>query len=126
MLHTEFHLGVEVVEYAKRISAAMDRMAKWANGEGQDEGDQGHDVRVASALATDDLMLINEIRLGEVAELRQTLVISEIYSPPRVTALLSSRGMMPGFAMDFTTCDDSGMPWDFSDPAQRQQSRNLL
>ena len=44
-------------------------------------------------------------------------MVSEIYSPPRVTALakmLPSLGMIPGFAMDITVNDKNGNPYDFS------------
>ena len=40
-------------------------------------------------------------------------LVSEIYSPPRVTAaakLLPSLGCVPGFAMDLTTLDEHGAP----------------
>ena len=40
-------------------------------------------------------------------------LVSEIYSPPRVTAalkLLPSLGCVPGFAMDLTTVDEHGNP----------------
>ena len=43
-------------------------------------------------------------------------VVSEIYSPPRVTRvarILTKLGIMPGFAMDITTNDEDGQPWDF-------------
>ena len=42
-------------------------------------------------------------------------IISEIYSPPRVSAvakLCPSFGILPGFALDLTTHDDDGRHWD--------------
>ncbi len=45
-------------------------------------------------------------------------VLSEIYSPRRVTALLPHEGILPGFAMDLTTNDENGNPWDFDKPEQ--------
>ena len=56
--------------------------------------------------------------------------VSEIYSPPRVTALirqLKSRHVMPGYAFDITTVDpEDGEPWDFSRPETRQRARMLM
>ena len=43
-------------------------------------------------------------------------VVSEIYSPPRVTAatkLLPELRIIPGFALDLTTSDTDGVLWDF-------------
>ena len=56
-------------------------------------------------------------------------VVSEIYSPPRVTAaakLLPNLKMLPGFALDLTTKDQNGEEWDFSKSAKREQARTLL
>ncbi len=43
--------------------------------------------------------------------------MSEIFSSPRVTKLLStmpSSRLLPGFALDITCTDpDDGQPWDF-------------
>ena len=44
-------------------------------------------------------------------------IVSEVYSPPRVTAaikMLPSLKLIPGLAMDLTTLDDEGKPWDFT------------
>ena len=44
-------------------------------------------------------------------------IVSEIYSPPRVTKaaeMLSKLNIDPGLAMDLTTEDELGNPWDFS------------
>ena len=40
-------------------------------------------------------------------------VLSDIYSPTRVTALLPKGGILPGFALNLTTNDEDGNPWDF-------------
>ncbi len=56
-------------------------------------------------------------------------VVSEIYSPPRVTAaakLLPNLKMLPGFALDLTTKDHNGEEWDFSKSAKREQARALI
>ena len=53
-------------------------------------------------------------------------VVSEIYSPPRVTAaaskLLPELRVHPGFALDLTTSDHDGQPWDFDRPEMRERA----
>ena len=49
-------------------------------------------------------------------------VVSEIYSPRRVTAatkLLPELKIIPGFALDLTTADVDGQLWDFDSKAMR-------
>ena len=56
-------------------------------------------------------------------------LVSNTYSPPRVTAaakLLPSLGCVPGFAMDLTTLDEHGDPWDFDVPEQRLRARERI
>ena len=57
-------------------------------------------------------------------------IVSEIYSPPRVTGALkamTNSGLMPGVALDITTVDpDDGEPWDFDQAAKRNKARELL
>ena len=57
-------------------------------------------------------------------------ILAEIYSPPRVTRMLStmpSSCLAPGFALDITCIDpDDGLPWDFDVPAKREKARQLL
>jgi hypothetical protein len=56
-------------------------------------------------------------------------LVSEVYSPPRVTAELQRRGrrhLLPGFSLDLTTVDpDDGQPWDFTVRAKREKARAL-
>ena len=56
-------------------------------------------------------------------------LVSEIYSPPRVTAMLkrmTNHGLTPGLAMDLTTNDpDDGKPWDFDVEAKREKALRL-
>ena len=52
-------------------------------------------------------------------------VVSEIYSPPRVSAvakLCPSYGILPGFAFDLTTSDSDGRNWDFDDEEMRSRA----
>ena len=52
-------------------------------------------------------------------------VVSEIYSPPRVSAvakLCPSDGILPGFALDLTTNDHDGRCWDFDEEEMRKRA----
>ena len=55
--------------------------------------------------------------------------ISQVYSPPRVTAatkLLPELRLIPGFALDLTVNDENGKPYDFDDVNQRNAlARNI-
>ncbi|MBV61870.1 MAG: hypothetical protein CMH65_11270 [Nevskiales bacterium] len=56
-------------------------------------------------------------------------VVSEIFSPPRVTAaakLLPGMRVSPGLAMDLTTTDEQGVPWDFTKAERRAEARQRL
>ena len=57
-------------------------------------------------------------------------VISELYSPPRVTAEIArskNEFLTPGFAFDITVNDpDDGQPWDFNVRAKREKAREIL
>ena len=57
-------------------------------------------------------------------------IISEIYSPPRITAELRKRShkyLVAGLAMDLTVNDPmDDMPWDFSKPEKRERAREKL
>ena len=57
-------------------------------------------------------------------------LVSEVFSPPRIThamRLVPDIDLVPGFALDLTTCDpDDGMPWDFDVKAKRDKARRLL
>ena len=35
-------------------------------------------------------------------------------------------GLAPGFALDFTTTDDKGIPWDFTKKSHRDRAEALL
>ena len=59
-------------------------------------------------------------------------VVSEIYSPPRITQELKIRrskfrNLAPGLAFDLTVKDpDDGQPWDFSLKSKRDKARRIL
>ena len=61
--------------------------------------------------------------------------IAEVYSPPRVAEMADRTGLVEGWSLDLTTCDEHGEPWDFSKakmrekawrPLQEQQPRLLI
>ena len=52
-------------------------------------------------------------------------IVAELYSGPRVTKalkMLPELKMIPGFALDLTTCDADGRNWDFDDPEMRRRA----
>ena len=51
---------------------------------------------------------------------------AEVYSPPRVTEVASRMRMKSAWALDLTTLDEEGNPWDFSLPRQRKKALELL
>ena len=57
-------------------------------------------------------------------------IVSEIYSPPRVTDEIRRsrfKHVLPGFAFDLTVDDPfDGQPWDFSMAEKRERARRLL
>ena len=57
-------------------------------------------------------------------------IVSEIYSPPRVTELIKRARMkhvMPGLALDITVNDPlDNQPWDFSLEHKRRRARQLI
>ena len=56
-------------------------------------------------------------------------VVSEVYSPPRITAAaqrLPKLGLGAGFALDLTTCDEEGRPWDFDIRERRIAARERV
>ena len=96
----------------------------------------GGDDRIKQQLMKDEAEILKLVRgLGGCRRAYQkeraksmNAIVSEIYSPPRVTQalkMLPSMGLIPGFALDLTTNDEEGNPWDFSCPRQRQKAREL-
>ena len=51
---------------------------------------------------------------------------SEVYSPPRITELAGKVGLKSGSALDLTTMDEEGKPWDFNLASQRAKAVKLL
>ena len=56
-------------------------------------------------------------------------IIAEFYSPPRISALareLPGYNIAPGLALDLTTHDSQGRPWDFSKAEMRAEAERLF
>ena len=78
--------------------------------------------RAQVAEANDDILAIVRSLGGDRGKYKRErakalkAVVSEVYSPPRVTAaskLLPELKLNPGFALDLTTEDVDGRFWDF-------------
>ena len=55
--------------------------------------------------------------------------VTEVYSPPRViewAKRLPGYGIVLGLALDFTTRDEAGVPWDFDLPERRAAARKRI
>ena len=81
------------------------------------------------------VMLLHDLGVDVRAQRREhrsasRRIVSEIYSPPRVTRLISSLPsvkLLPGFALDLTCIDpDDNQPWDFDKQEKREKARALL
>ena len=77
------------------------------------------------------LMQLGSVGRSYKRETRQAFgkLVSEIYSPPRITAELQRRPrkhLLPGFALDLTVVDpEDGEAWDFCQPDKREKARRL-
>ena len=65
-------------------------------------------------------------RMGNLARDGWGVDCSEVYSPPRVTELAGKVGLQSGCALDLTTTDEEGNPWDFNLASQRAKAVKLL
>ena len=100
---------------------------------GRDDGDMNMDT---DFMANDDVAQLLIMQLGGgrayARERRKAYrnIVSEIYSPPRLTGYLSrfpNQHLAPGVALDLTTIDPlDGQPWDFDVAAKRERARDLL
>ena len=53
--------------------------------------------------------------------------VSEIHSPPRVSAMAEKMGLVPGVALDLTTVDpDDNVPCDFNNIQKRNKARIMI
>ena len=52
---------------------------------------------------------------------------AEIYSPPRVTQVVTEIGLRSAWSLDLTTTDpEDGQPWEFSVSEKRKKAMRLL
>ena len=96
-------------------------------------GDEGVRQRLQQD-ADEVLKLIRDLGGSRAAYKRERLravraIVAEVYSAPRVTQaakLLPSLKVLPGFALDLTTCDEAGKAWDFDKHEMRVKARGLI
>merc|ERR1712023_33597 len=93
----------------------------------------GFDEETVNWLLSNDLDVapqINEVRrmvrlYGKGQQAVQSHV-SEAYSPVRVTGMADKMGLIPGLAMDLTTHDEHGNPWDFNCEVMRAKAKKMV
>ncbi len=97
--------------------------------------DDAGDETMAGSVECECLMLVEQLGVDTRSYRRERKkamrrLVSEVYSPPRVTKLLSKmkdHPLAPGFALDITCQDpDDGKPWDFDDPEKRAKALQLI
>ncbi len=84
--------------------------------------------------ADDVLRLVRDLGGDQVQYKRERgkmvrAMVSEMYSAPRVIAALKGLPglhLIPGFALDLTTTDDEGQPWDFEKDEMRKKAMDLI
>ena len=52
--------------------------------------------------------------------------VSEAYSPARATGMAEKMRLISGLAMDITTCDQHGNPWDFNLASMRNKAKKIV
>ena len=89
------------------------------------------DEKMAIQEADDEILAVIKSLGGSGSRYRRErqkalrAVVSEIYSPPRVTAatkLLPELRLIPGFALDLTTKDVDGRLWDFDEKEMQDRA----
>ena len=114
------------------VRATDEEQSEGGNGM-QSEGGHGMDldyldeiaeIGIFQCLAVDTRLFRRERK----ADYRK--IISEVYSPPRITKELSclpNARLVPGYALDLTVVDPAdGEPWDFSIASKRTRARLML
>ena len=61
-----------------------------------------------------------------VKNLLAKIEVAEVYSPPRVTQMAESLGLRAGWALDLTTTDERGRPWNFDQLEMRNKAVHKL
>ena len=90
----------------------------------------GFNADLVDWLVSDNLGIIEElnevrraVRLYGKGQQEVQSHVSEAYSPVRVTGMADKMGLIPGLAMDLTTRDEHGNPWDFNCEAMRAKAK---
>ena len=99
--------------------------------------DADEDMAFMGSIMHDDDMMSMMMNLGAAdkhhkreGRAARRRMVSEIYSPPRVTRAISSMPslrLVPGFALDLTCIDpDDGQPWDFDLESKQVKAMELV
>ena len=93
----------------------------------------GFNVDLIDWLLDGNLDIINElnevrraVRLYGKGQQEVQAHVTEAYSPVRVTGMADKMGLIPGLAMDLTTRDEHGNPWDFNCDAMRAKAKKIV
>ena len=93
----------------------------------------GFNVDLIEWLLSSDLDVTSElnevrraVRLYGKGQQQVHAHVTEAYSPVRVTGMADKMGLIPGLAMDLTTCDEHGNPWDFNVEAMRSKAKHIV
>ena len=113
---------------SKDVEMSTADSAREAGGGGSSSSSSGPAMDLSSIIA-----VVEDIERREADHQRRSLLcflgaigVSEVYSPPRVTARAQFHGIEGGVALDLTVNDEKGIPWDFSIPERRAAARKLL
>ena len=68
---------------------------------------------------------VNKMNLALAKEGFDSSIV-ELYSPKRVTGMADMMNLMPGMALDLSTNDTDGKPWDFNDPVKRSKAEDMV
>ncbi|CAJ1377485.1 unnamed protein product [Effrenium voratum] len=71
------------------------------------------------------LLQVGAISVQDAYDLGQP-IIAELFSPPRVSDEARRRGIGSGVALDLTTSDEYGNPWDFTIAEVRKRAADLI
>ena len=99
----------------------------------EENGDVGMDVDFLDVMQDPvSTTLMEQLGYVKSEAMYSKHIVSEVYSPPRITQELKSRrrrfeNLAPGLALDLIIRDpDDGQHWDFSLKSKRDKARRLL
>ena len=94
-------------------------------------GNMTRDAKLEIEEANTDILSViralggNETKYKRERRSAMRAIVSEVYSAPRVTAAIKQvpgLKLIPGFALDLSTVDEHGVPWDFDCPRQQEKA----